>query len=457
MVKMPASKRHRLMRADISDEQFDRMLQTASRLTTVFLGLVVTVVALQAGSVVLTPVALAIVVGLVFGPVADRLEARRIPPAASAAIVIVMFLALIVLGVMLFAVPLAEWVEKGPVIWQRIQTEILNWREPIEAIQRAQEQITSALGGGNAMEVQVRDGSQVVNLAMTAPAILGDVLIFLSSLYFYLATRENIRVSILSLVVSRRLRWRTAHVFNEVESKVSRFLISVTVLNVCVGIAVTAVTFVFGLPSPMLWGVLAFVLNYIPYVGQAVMIAILLAVGFATQPDIILVLAPVACYLVINFIDGNIAFPTFVGRSVTLNPFLIFLSIVFWIWVWGPVGSLMAVPSLIILQSVIGSILPSKEVKPRRPVRRTASMSEKDVVLANAAKAIREQAHEAEEREAAAAAAKAKPEPEPEPEPEPKPAVVAAAEPAPTRRRVAKPVRRTAKRAPKTAPAKQGS
>jgi predicted PurR-regulated permease PerM len=442
------------MRADISDEQFDRMLQTTARLTTVFVGLVVAIVALQAGHVILTPVALAIVVGLVFGPVADRLEARGIPPAASAAIIVVMFLALIVLSGTLVAVPLAEWIEKGPVIWQRIQTEILNWKEPIEAIQRAQEQISDALGGGAAMEVQVQDGSQVFDLAMTAPAILGDILIFLSSLYFYLATRENIRVSILSLVVSRRMRWRTAHVFNEVESKVSRFLLSVTLLNVCVGVAVTGVTFLFGMPSPMLWGILAFVLNYIPYVGQAVMIAILLAVGFATQSDLLLVLAPVLCYFVINFIDGNIAFPVMIGRSVTLNPFLIFLSIVFWIWVWGPVGSLMAVPSLIILQSVLGSILPSKEVKPRRPVRRTRNMTEKDVVLANAARAIKEQAEEQAAREAAAAEAKAKP--LPEPEPEPVPAVVE--EPKPVKARAAKsPVRRTAKRAPKASPAKEGS
>lgn len=199
-------------------------------------------------------------------------------------------------------------------------------------------------------------------------------------------------------------------------------------------------------------GILAFVLNYIPYVGQAVMIAILLAVGFATQSDLLLVLAPVLCYFVINFIDGNIAFPVMIGRSVTLNPFLIFLSIVFWIWVWGPVGSLMAVPSLIILQSVLGSILPSKEVRPRRPVRRTRNMTEKDVVLANAARAIKEQAEEQAAREAAAAEAKAKP----LPEPEPVPAVVE--EPKPVKARAAKsPVRRTAKRAPKASPAEEGS
>src|SRR5690606_1425650 len=117
----------------------------------------------------------------------------------------------------------------------------------------------------------------------------GDILIFLASLYFYLATRDNIRTSILSVIVSRKLRWRTAHVFTGIETKVSRFLLSVTVLNLVVGVAVTIIAFAFGMPSPLLWGVIAAILNYIPYVGQAVMIGILLFVGFATQSDLVMI------------------------------------------------------------------------------------------------------------------------------------------------------------------------
>src|SRR5690606_22223437 len=98
-----------------------------------------------------------------------------------------------------------------------------------------------------AMAVKVEDGSQVIDLALIAPAVLGDMLIFLASLYFYLATRENIRISILSVVVSRKMRWRAAHMFNYIEGKVSRFLIAVTILNVLVGVAMTLVTFALGM------------------------------------------------------------------------------------------------------------------------------------------------------------------------------------------------------------------
>jgi predicted PurR-regulated permease PerM len=391
----------------ISEAQFDRMLGISSRLALLFIGAVVFVAVLKQGQAILVPVSLAIVIGIVFGPVADRLESRGVRPGVSAAIVVLMFLALIVSSIVLFAVPLSEWIGRLPSIWGRLQEEMVAWREPILAISGFVDQIGAALGGGtSAMTVQVEDGSNVIDIALIAPAILGDILIFLASLYFYVATRDNIRIAILSVLVTRRMRWRTAHVFNAVETKVSRFLIAVTILNVGVGIVMTIVTFAFGLPTPLLWGVIAAVLNYIPYVGQALMIGILLLVGFATQPDLVLVLAPVGIYMLVNLVEGQFLFPTFVGRTVTLNPFLIFLSIIFWIWLWGPVGSLLAVPSLLILQSVATAVLPTKEVKPRRPVRRTAAMTEKDVILANAAKAIKEQAVEEAARAAATEAAK---------------------------------------------------
>lgn len=384
------------------------MLSISSRLAIVFAGAVLAVAILKVAGDVLAPVALAVVVGLVFGPVADRLESHGISPGLSAGIVVLAFIAILGGGILLFAVPMAEWGARLPLIWQRLQTELVNWREQLESLTAVQEQIDEMLGGGDTMQVQVQDGSQVVGIALVAPKVLADVVIFLASLYFYLATRENIRVSILSLIVSRKLRWRTAHVFGNIESRVSRFLLSVTMLNIGVGLAVTLVAFAFGMPSPLLWGVLAAVLNYVPYVGPAVVIGMLLLVGFATQTEMLMIFGPAAMYLLINMIEGQFVFPAFVGRIMTLNPFLIFFSIIFWIWVWGPVGSLMAVPSLIILQSLAVSLIPTKDIAPRRPVRRSGSMSEKDVILENAAQAIRETAARRRAEEAATAETPAK-------------------------------------------------
>ncbi len=379
---------------DMTESQFERVTANAARLAMVFVGFLALLFALQVGQVFLAPVTLAIVIGLMFGPVADRFERFGVPPALSAGIVVLMLIGVIAGGVMLFLGPLSEWVARGPMIWNKLQQQLATLEGPLEAVAAVQEQITSIFGSDNAMSVTVEDGGQMIGVAMLAPAILAQVLIFLASLYFFVATRDHIRISVLSLCVSRRMRWRTAHVFRDVEAKVSRFLLSITFINACVGCAVSLVMWAIGMPSPLLWGAMAAVLNYIPYVGQAVMMLVLFAVGLGTQTGLENVLLPAGCYLAINFIEGQIVTPHFIGRTMTLNPFVIFLSITFWLWAWGPVGGLVAVPTLLIATSVLSNMLPSKPLVPSRPVRRTRNMTDRDELLANAARAIREQAEE---------------------------------------------------------------
>ena len=381
---------------DADSSQFELVLANAARIAMVGVGLVVALMALREGQVFLAPVTLAIVVGLMFGPVADRVEAFGVPPALSSAVVVLLLIGVIVSGIALFAVPLSDWVARGPLIWTKLQAELANLQQPLESVAAFQSQLSSIFGSDNAMAVTVEDGGAVTSVALLAPAIAAQILIFLASLYFFVATRDHIRVSVLSLCVSRRMRWRTAHVFRDVEQKVSRFLLSITFINACVGCAVSLAMWAIGMPSPILWGALAAVLNYIPYVGQGVMVLVLLAVGLGTQTGLTNILLPVACYVAINFVEGQIVTPHFIGRTMTLNPFIIFLSITFWLWAWGPVGGLVAVPTLLIAQSVLMHALPSKPMMPAKPIRRTRNMTPRQELLANTAAAIREQAEDAE-------------------------------------------------------------
>lgn len=383
----------------MSDSQFERVLANISRMAIVVIGGIVGLVALQAGAFFLAPVTLAIVVGLMFGPVADRLERFGLPPALSSGLVVLAFIVLIGAGMALFSVPLSEWVARAPVIWQKLQAEISNWQGLIQSVGAFQDQLSGIFGDDSSMSVTVEDGSAVTSVALLAPTILAQFLIFLASLYFFIATRDHIRISVLTLCVSRRMRWRTAHVFLDVERKVSRYLLSITAINFCVGVVVSLIMWAIGMPSPLLWGTLAAVLNYIPYVGQAVMWVILLAVGLGTRTGLEGILLPVGCYMVVNFVEGQLITPHLIGRTMTLNPFVIFLSITFWLWAWGPVGGLIAVPTLLIAQSLLVHALPSKPVMPRRPVYRTRHMTAREELLANTAQAIREQAEDEEEPE----------------------------------------------------------
>ena len=376
----------------MSESQFERLTANAARIAMIMVGLLALLVALKVGQVFLAPITLAVVVGLMFGPLADRVEGFGVPPALSAGVVVLMLLSIIAGSVVLFAVPLSEWVARAPMIWGKLQQELANLQGPLETVSAFQEQVSSIFSSDSAMAVTVEDGGQVMSFAMIAPAILAQVLIFLASLYFFVATRDHIRISVLSLCVTRRIRWRTAHVFRDVESRVSRFLLSITFINFCVGCAVSLAMWAVGMPSPILWGALAAVLNYIPYVGQGVMVLVLLAVGLGTQTGIENILLPVGCYVAINFVEGQIVTPHFIGRTMTLNPFIIFLSITFWLWAWGPVGGLVAVPTLLIATSVLSHMLPSKPMVPSSPVLRTRNMTDRQELLANTARAIREKA-----------------------------------------------------------------
>ncbi|MGV8831837.1 MAG: AI-2E family transporter [Devosia sp.] len=380
----------------VSDGQFERIMGNAARISMVVVGFLALLVALKEGQVFLAPITLAIVVGLMFGPVAGKVEQFGVPPALSAAVVVFLLLGVIAAGILLFAVPLSEWVARAPMIWEKLQLQLDNLQGPLAMASAVQEQISSVFANDNAMAVTVEDGGQMIGVAMIAPAILAQILIFLASLYFFVATRDHIRISVLTLCVSRKARWRTAHVFRDVEAKVSRFLLSITFINFCVGFAVSLAMWAIGMPSPILWGAMAAVLNYIPYVGQGVMVLVLLAAGLGTQTGLENILLPAGCYVTINFIEGQIVTPHFIGRTMTLNPFIIFLSITFWLWAWGPVGGLIAVPTLLIVTSVLDHMLPRKPMVPSSPVRRTRSMTDRQALLANTAKAIREQSAAAE-------------------------------------------------------------
>lgn len=385
----------------VATSQFERTVAMSSRVAMTFVGLVVLLIVLMVGQVVLAPVCLAMVVGLMFGPIADWCERRNVPPGLSAAVVVVLLLLVIAVAGLVFAVPLSQWVARAPEIWSKLQERLASLKDPLESLAALQGQVAGIFGGPNAISVRVADGSTVTSLAMIAPAVGAQILLFLASLYFFVATRHSIRISVLSLCVSRRVRWRTAHVFGDIEEKVSRFLLSVTVLNFGVGVVVALAMWAVGMPSPLLWGALAFALNYTPYIGQAVMVVVLLSVSLGTQSDWLGILLPVGCYLVITFVEGQFVTPQVLGRTMTLNPFLILLSATFWLWAWGPIGGFISVPSLLILQSLLVHIVPGEDVVPRRRVRRTANMTDKDVILANAAQAIRERAA-AEAKEAKA-------------------------------------------------------
>lgn len=340
---------------------FDRAIANAARICIVVLTILALCAVLIMGKEIFAPAVLAIVIGLMFGPLEDWLETRKIPSTLSAAVVVLLFMGVIAISVYFFAAPVSEWIARGPQIWAKLQEQVANFREPLAALTAFQEQLNTLGGSGDGAVPVTVNGGGILEAAMHAPSMAAEALVFLASLYFYVATRRQIRQAVLAACRSPRLRWRLAHVFREIEHRISRFLLTVTVLNLATGAATAAAMFAIGMPSPLLWGALAFALNYIPYVGQGVMIVLLLVAGAGTQDGLVNILLPLASYLVITFAEGQIITPHVLGHRMTMNPFLIFLSTALGLWAWGPIGGAISVPTLLILQAVLAHVVPQPD------------------------------------------------------------------------------------------------
>ncbi|PLW77702.1 AI-2E family transporter [Cohaesibacter celericrescens] len=314
-----------------------------------FIALILMFVVLHIAQTILAPLTLAIIVGLVFGPLADRVEAIGIPAWISALLTVSLFIAIIAIAIAGFAMPLSEWMDRLPVIWSRLQAELVNWKGPIAAITSLQEQFNEIAGRSSAdVTVSVSETSTVTQVAYLAPSLMAQIILFLAGLFFFTATRHQIKESVLAKLTTTSQRKKLVNMFDTIEMQVSTYLLHISGINLLLAAVVTGAMWMIGVPSPILWGLLAGVLNFVIYIGPAMMTLILLAVGLAVSSQLGSIVTPAAVYLLINFIEAQFLTPMLLGKITTINPFAIFLSLIFWIWLWGPVGGFVAVPILMI-------------------------------------------------------------------------------------------------------------
>lgn len=310
------------------------------------------VVALDIGQVIFAPVCLSIIVGSLFGPAADRLERLGVPSWISAASMVLLFILLIFTAGAAFVVPLSDWLDKLPLIWARLQAQLISWQGFFASISTLQEELRNVTGSADQVKVSVDDTSAVESVFYFAPAFVAQVILFLASLYFFILTRPYLRRSVLDLTSREESRRFVFDAFRVIEERLTAYLLSITFINLGLGASVALVLWLLDVPSALLWGMLAGVLNYVVYVGPAIMVVVMAGVGLATGYTIPAILTPPLVYLGLNLIEAQFVTPTVLGRTMTLNPFIVFLTIAFWIWLWGPVGGFVAVPLLLVAVSL---------------------------------------------------------------------------------------------------------
>ena len=305
------------------------------------------VIAFRMASVVV-PVVLAWVVAMVLLPVVDGLERRGLSRTLTSIVLVILLITSIMVIVGVLTVPLTYWVgrasELGALLKERLQT-LGNPFAFFDEIGNALSQVTG--GDPSATAVNVSSSNIVTVILSVLTPVVSETLICLVALVFNLIYRREFQSGMLLLFQNDSSRQMAKDILRDIQVNTSIYFGTLAVVNICLGIAATVLTWVVGLPHPFLWGMLAAVLNFIPYLGAAIVITTLFVIGLIVFSALShATIAPLA-YLGITLLEGQLITPTLIGHRLTINPFLVFLSIAFWSWMWGPVGAFLAVPILL--------------------------------------------------------------------------------------------------------------
>ena len=333
----------------------------AAQVATVGIFVLLFVAALYMCRPVLLPVVAAMVVGTTLAPIVKGAARHRISPWVTAIALGVVLVAAAALAVTLLAQPVSEWITKAPDIGAAIRQKLYVLDRPLAAVRELQEVLRPSAVNQVAIEPS-QWGVVTPVIAAVTPAVV-EITLFFVTLIFFLATQMDFRRYTVSFFATRNAKLRFIRITNDLESYLASYVAVVTVINFGLGVVVAIGAWLFGLPNPILFGMLAMALNYIPYIGAACMTLILLGVGLVSFPSLTFALVPAAAFVAVATIEGQFITPTVLGRSLTLNPLVVLLALAFWAWLWGPMGAFLAVPLTIVALVVLHHLFPPDEDK----------------------------------------------------------------------------------------------
>jgi predicted PurR-regulated permease PerM len=237
----------------------------------------------------------------------------------------------------------------------RVQRKLRALRAPMQQMSRTADEVERTLAGDSTTAA----GPAVKSPAWIKQALFGgttavvsETIVVIVLLYFLLASGDLFLRKLIKVLPTFKDKKRAVEIAREMEHNISTYLFTVTLINIGVGVAVGVGVWLLKMPNPVLWGALACVLTYIPYLGAMVGIGILSLAALLVFDDLGHALAVPAVYLVVSFLEGNFVTPLVLGRRLTLNPVVIFVGLLFWFFLWGIPGALLAVPTLAVFKIV---------------------------------------------------------------------------------------------------------
>jgi predicted PurR-regulated permease PerM len=298
----------------------------------------------------LLPLVLALLLSYLLVPVVRALDRIKIRPFLGSAIVLAALIAAIVSGISMLSEPASGWIEKAPYSLQQLKQKLLPLKKPIEKVAQASGEIdkltTTEEEQAKPQAVVVKRSALTEAFFTQGPEFVASAVLMFILLYFLLAYDGVFLAKIIRVTPRLDDKKRAVSMMRDVEDHISRYLLTITAINIGLGLAVGTTVHFLGLRNPIMWGVMVALLNYVPYLGAMTGI-ICMTLGAVLSFDSLgyAMIFP-ASYLLLAVLEGNFITPFVLGKSLTLNPVLILISLAFWGWMWGISGMILAVPIL---------------------------------------------------------------------------------------------------------------
>jgi predicted PurR-regulated permease PerM len=323
------------------------------------LGLIVALpFALRAGAEFFLPVTAALVVAVALVPLLEWFERRGIPSRLASALCILIFLTLTVFAIGSIVLPAIDWVALIPERIGKVQAALNPLLDLYKNFDRFVERIVSqiAINPQSSRTVAIETPNSISSLlATSAPHLLIQLFFALLVIFFFLSGWTAMRKKTIVSRGSFEGALVTARVIQQVVESTSTYLGTITVINVALGTLTALIIWQLGMTSPVMWGGIVAVLNYIPYLGPIASALLLFFGGLMVFPDAWSAMLPPMVFIGLHLVEANLITPMIVGERLEINPLAILISLSFWSWVWGTTGALLAVPLLIIMKQIFSA------------------------------------------------------------------------------------------------------
>lgn len=311
---------------------------------------------LSIGSVVFLPVVTAAVLTIILSPLADKLAAWGLPNILASLAALLSFFAVLLLALGLILQPAVDLYDRLPAMASQAADRFGEFQNQFAWMAMANQELSKLMGQSGGREVVLASPSVIQQLAFATPSVVLETLLTLLMTFFMIEARVRMRQHLLFDRTSFGTSIKAARALREMQNRVAAYIFTVAWINVCVGVVVAIGAWAMGVEAPVMWGGLAAMLNFIPYIGPLIMTSLLALFGIGTAETAFLGIIPAAAYLGLHAVEANIVTPAILGARFTMNPVMILIALSYFSWVWGVFGALLSVPILLMLTAFFDNV-----------------------------------------------------------------------------------------------------